>query len=84
MLNLDSYLENFDAHVMTTADSLQDKYINTPMNKDELKKYKEIKPLLQELIKLQDEVNKKASELYRDKKTFTVSCAINEPYRNEE
>jgi len=84
MLNLDSYLENFDAHIMTTTDSLQDKYINTPMNEEELKKYEKIKPLLQKLISLQDEVNKKAFELYGDEKTFTVSCAIHEPYRKEE
>jgi len=54
------------------------------MNEEEQKKYKEIKPLLQKLVSLQDEVNKKASELYGDEKTFTVSCAIHEPFRKKE
>ena len=83
MLDLDSYLKDHDGKVMTTSDSIEGRYIDTPMNENELKKYEEIKPLLQKLIDLQDEVNEKALKLYKNKSTFNIICVMEEPFRTD-
>jgi len=81
MLHLEDYLKEFDGKIMTQKDVEQKGYIDTPMNEKELKNYKELKPLLEKIVELENEINSKAFNIYKNDRTFKVFCSIDEPYR---
>jgi len=79
MILLEHYMKFYKYKVCEWDNKLQDYTMTKDMNEKELNFFSSIEPKLNELIKLQNEINALSNKFYKNN-SFELECAMNEPH----